>query len=494
MAAQKLVTKSVSWAVALALALLPLAVAAAPAANPRAPARIPAAVVELQRAALAGTGAADLARALATEAGPRLAGSEGLARGVAWGLRTLAELGFENVRAEPVTVPHWERGTASGEIVAPFPQIVALAALGGSIGTVEAGIEAEVVATENLETLAKLPPDAVRGKIVYFGERMQRTRDGAGYGKTVPIRSKGPAEAAKLGAIAVLVRSVGTDSNRLPHTGTTTYEEGGAKIPAAALSAPDADLLEQEVLSGRPVRFRLRLGCRVLPDAETANVVGELRGRERPLEIVVLSGHLDSWDLGTGALDDAAGVGNAIMAARLISELPQRPRRTVRIVLYANEEFGLSGGKAYAAAHADEAAQHQAALESDLGSGRIFRLRTAFAADDAAFAEELARALAPLGVELDAATHATGGADVGPLAPAGVPMVDLAHDVTTYFDFHHTANDTADKLVPADMAQATAAFATAAWMLAEHPNLLHRNPLAAPAPIAPLAPAPPKRP
>lgn len=497
MAAQKLVTKSVSWAVALALAPLPLAVAAAPAANPRSPARIPAAVVELQRAALAGTGAADLARSLATEAGPRLAGSEGLARGVAWGLRTLAELGFENVRAEPVTVPHWERGTASGEIVAPFPQSVALAALGGSIGTVEAGIEAEVVATENLESLAALvasAPDAVRGRVVYFGERMQRTRDGAGYGKTVPIRSRGPAAAASHGAVAVLIRSVGTDSNRLPHTGTTTYEEGVAQIPAAALSGPDADLLEQEVLSGRPVRFRLRLGCRVLPDAETANVVGELRGRERPLEIVVLSGHLDSWDLGTGALDDAAGVGNAIMAARLISELPQRPRRTVRIVLYANEEFGLSGGKAYAAAHADEVARHQAALESDLGSGRIFRLRTAFAADDEAFAEELARALAPLGVELDAATRATGGADVGPLAAAGVPMVDLAHDVTTYFDFHHTANDTADKLVPADMAQATAAFATAAWMLAEHPNLLHRNPLAAPAPIAPLAPAPPKRP
>ena len=472
MAVHESLTKSIAGAVAAALVPLAAGFAAAPASVQP----LPVAVVELQRSALAGTVAADLARSLATEAGPRPAGSEGLARGVAWGLATLTRLGFENVRAEPVTVPHWERGTASGEIVAPFPQPVALAALGGSIGTVEGGIEAEVVATENLETLAQLPAEAVRGRIVYFGERMQRTRDGAGYGKTVPIRSKGPAAAAKLGAVAVLIRSVGTDSNRLPHTGTTIDEEGGARIPAAALSIPDADLLEQELLSARSVRFRLRLACRELPEVESANVVGELRGRERPEEVVVLSGHLDSWDLGTGALDDAAGIGNAIAAAQLIAALPERPRRTIRIVLYANEEFGLSGGKAYAVAHRDELSQHQAGLESDLGSGRVFRLRTSFAPEDAAFAGTLARALAPLGVELDAATRASGGADVSPIADLGVPMVDLAHDVTTYFDFHHTANDTADKLVPADMAQATAAFATVAWMLAEHPNLLHRSP------------------
>lgn len=457
-----------------ALAGLAGGAAAADVAPPLAPE-----VVLLQRAASAGTAAADLARSLATEAGPRLAGSEGLARGVAWGLRTLEALGFENVRAEPVTVPHWERGTASGEILAPFPQTVALAALGGSIGTVEAGLEGEVVATENLETLAALvagAPDAVRGKIVYFGERMQRTRDGAGYGKTVPIRAKGPAAAARLGAIAVLIRSVGTGSNRLPHTGTTNYEEGGPRIPAAALSNPDADLLEQELRAGVPVRFRLRLGCRMLPDVASANVVGELRGRERPEEIVLLSGHLDSWDLGTGALDDAAGIGNAIAAARLIGDLRERPRRTLRVVLYANEEFGMSGGKAYAAEHAAELPRHQVALESDLGSGRVFRLRSSFAAEDAALAKALAEALAPLGVAHDAVTRAAGGVDISPLVAAGVPTLDLAHDVTSYFDFHHTANDTADKLVPADMAQATAAFATVAWILADHPNLLRRSP------------------
>lgn len=455
-----------------ALALVPLvAASAAPSASSVAPE-----IVTLQRAAIAGTGAADLARSLSGEAGPRFAGSAGLERGVEWGLRTLTALGFENVRAEPVRVPRWERGTAEGEIVSPFPHSVALAALGGSIGTPEAGIEAEVVATENLESLAALPPESVKGRIVYLGERMQRARDGSGYGKTVAIRWGGAMAAAKLGAVAVLIRSVGTDGNRLPHTGSMGYEDAVTKIPAAALSMPDADLLEQAVASGRPVRFRLRLTSRVLPEVESANVVGELRGGEKAEEIVVLSGHLDSWDLGTGALDDAAGIGNVIEAARLISELPSRPRRTIRIVLYANEEFGLSGGKTYAVAHADELPLHQAALESDLGTGRVYRLRTAFALLDAGLAGELSAALAPLGIEHDTSAAATGGADISPLRPLGVPMVDLSHDATTYFDFHHTANDTADKLVPADMAQATAAFATAAWILADRPALLARLP------------------
>ena len=266
-----------------AAALLQLALAAptAGSGDKAAKPQLPPAVVELQRAALAGTGAAELARSLAGEAGPRFAGSAGLARGVAWGLRTLTALGFEGVRAEAVMVPRWERGTAEGEILAPFPQRLSLAALGGSIGTPEAGIEAEVVATENLESLAALAPETVQGRIVYLGERMQRTHDGSGYGKTVAIRWGGAMAAAKLGAVAVLIRSVGTDANRLPHTGSMGYEDAVTKIPAAALAMPDADLLEQAVASGRPVRFRLRLTSRMLPEVESANVVGELaRTRE----------------------------------------------------------------------------------------------------------------------------------------------------------------------------------------------------------------------
>ncbi|MEO8275510.1 MAG: M28 family peptidase [Thermoanaerobaculia bacterium] len=442
-------------------------------------AALPSQVVELQRAALAATTAADLARSLATEAGPRPSGSVGLARGVEWGLRTMKDLGFENVHPEPVTVPHWERGIADGTILSPYPQTLALVALGGSIGTPESGIDGDVVATENLESLAKLPPDAVKGHIVYFGERMLRTRDGAGYGKTVAIRGKGASAAADLGAIAVVIRSVGTDSTRLPHTGGMSYKEGGAKIPAAALSNPDADLLERELASGKPVRLHLHLTARMLPDVESANVVGEVRGRELPQEIVLLCGHLDSWDLGTGAIDDAAGVGNAMAAGAAIAKLAERPRRTIRIVLYTNEEFGLSGGKAYAVTHADEAAQHQAALESDLGSGKVYALLTALAPDDGALAAEIARGLAPLGITLDASKPAAGGADISPLKALGVPILDLAHDATSYFDFHHTANDTADKLVPGDMAQATAAYATAAWILADRPARLARVPVVA---------------
>ena len=309
-------------------------------------------------------------------------------------------------------------GHGRGNSVAPFPQRLSLAALGGSIGTPEAGIEAEVVATENLESLAALPPESVKGRIVYLGERMQRTRDGSGYGKTVAIRWGGAMAAAKLGAVAVLIRSVGTDGNRLPHTGSMGYEDAVTKIPAAALSMPDADLLEQAVASGRPVRFRLRrpLTSRMLPDVESANVVGELRGRERPEEIVILSGHLDSWDLGTGALDDAAGIGNVIEAARLISKLPSRPRRTIRIVLFTPTRSSDSRAARPTPSHMRTKCPHQAALESDLGTGRVYRLRTAFAAQDAALAGELAAALAALGIEHDASVPASGGADISPPA------------------------------------------------------------------------------
>lgn len=439
----------------------------------------PSPVGELQRSLLSGRGAADLATELATEVGPRLAGTPGDRRAVAWALAKLTELRFEAVRAEPVTVPHWERGEAAAEIVAPFPQRLAIAALGGSRGTPEHGIEAEVVATANLATLAELDPERVRGRIVYFSERALRTRDGSGYGKTVPLRSRGAIEAAQRGAVAVLIRSVGTDSSRLPHTGAMRTTFAGPAIPAAALSNADADLLEEVLRAGQPTTVRLRLTCRQLPDEQSANVVGEIRGRERPEEIVLLGAHLDSWDLGTGAQDDATGVGLVIEAARAIAALPQRPRRTIRVVLFANEEFGLSGAKGYAELHREEVGRHQAALESDLGSGRVYQLRSRAALEDADAQAELARLLAPLGVENDTTESASGGADLSPLRRLGVPVFDLAHDATRYFDVHHTADDTADKIVPGDLAQATAAFASAAWWLAERPGTLRRAPLEA---------------
>jgi hypothetical protein len=418
---------------------------------------------------------------LTVEVGPRLAGSPGDRAGVEWGVRTLTALGFRNVRAEPVEVPHWERGTIEGRITAPFPQPVVLTALGGSVATPEAGIEAEVVEVPALRGLAGFGAEQVRGKIVFFSQRMQRRRDGASYGQTVGIRGGGPSAAAKLGAVAVLIRSVGTAGDRAPHTGSLRYEDGVPRIPAAALSDVDADLLQAEIATGRPVTFRLVLRSRELPPAQSANVIGEVPGRERPEEVVLLGCHLDSWDLGTGAVDDAAGCGIVIEAARRIAQLPRPPRRTVRVVLFANEEFGLSGARAYAAAHAAELPRHVMAAESDLGSGRVYGLDSRVGEESLPAVAELAALLEPLGVARGD-NEAGGGADLIPLLPAQVPVLSLAQDATFYFDVHHSANDTLDEVVPRDLDQNVAAWAALAYAAAEMERPLGRPPVPPAAP------------
>lgn len=451
-----------------------LATALGAASPAQAASDVPAALLErvgeVQRA-LPDDRAFEHVASLTTEVGPRLAGSAGDSRAVAWALARLRDLGFENVRAEPVTVPRWVRGEAHAEIVSPWPQPLVLAALGGSVGTPEGGLEADVVEAANVAAFEALPADRVRGRIVFLSERMERASDGSGYGKTVQIRGNGAVAAARRGALAVVIRSVGTDSHRLSHTGGMHYEEGVPRIPGAALAQPDADLLAAQVASGHPVRMRLRLGCRDAGSAESANVIGEVVGRESPEEIVVLGAHLDSWDLGTGALDDGAGVAIVLEAARRIAHLAQRPRRTVRVVLFANEEFGLSGGKAYVAQHAEELPRHVAALESDLGTGRITRFRARVAARDEPQLPELARVLASLGIAFDAAP-ARGGSDIGPLGEAGVPLFDLPPDATTYFDFHHTADDTLDKVDRDGLAAAVAANGALALVLADLPGRL----------------------
>lgn len=446
----------------------------APSAGP-----LPQAVAQqataLQQKALAGTQAFDVVRSLTVEVGPRLAGSPGDRAAVAWGVKKLQELGFSNVRAEKVTVPRWERGAESGEIVSPWPQPVALAALGGSVGTPPDGITAEVIEVATLDALASVDPAKVKGKIVFFSNRMERARDGSGYGRAVGVRGAGPSAAAKLGAVAVLIRSVGTDNNRTPHTGSTRYQDGVAKIPAAALSNPDADLLAAQAASGKPVTFRLKLGARDLGQAESANVIGEIPGREKPGEIVLLGCHLDSWDLGTGAVDDGAGCAIMIEAARLIGQLPTKPRRTIRVVLYANEEFGLSGARAYAEAHGPELANHILAGESDFGSGRVWRISSRVDPASLPAIGEITRLLAPLKVE-QGNNEASGGADLSPLVPARVPVVSLGQDGTEYFDWHHTANDTLDKIDPKDLDQNVAAWVTVAYVAAEMPGTFGRAP------------------
>ena len=450
--------------------------AAEPAAIPE---PVKATIATLQKDALAGTRAFEHVRSLTVEVGPRLAGTPRYARAVEWGLKTLKDLGFANVHPEATTLPHWERGAESGEILSPFQQTVHLCALGGSVGTPGNGIEADVLLVPSLKDFEAVDAAQVKGKIVFFNTRMERTRDGQGYGAAVGMRGAGPSLAAKKGAVAILIRSVGTDKNRLPHTGGTRYEEGVERIPAAALSVPDADLLEAQVAAaqkaGTPVRFRLQLGAQHLPDVEGASVVGEVVGREKPEEIVLLGCHLDSWDLGTGAIDDGAGCAIVIETARLLAQLPQKPRRTVRVVLFANEEFGLSGARAYAEAHKAELDKHILAGEADLGSGRPYSLGSHVDPATLARMDAIAKLLIPLGVERGG-NESGGGADLIPLGTARVPAFALSQDASQYFDYHHTANDTLDKIDPKDLDANVAAWLTVVYAAAELPGDFGRAP------------------
>jgi hypothetical protein len=431
------------------------------------------AAATLQREELSSSHAFSIVRSLCDEVGPRMAGSPGDRAAVAWALRTMPTLGLTSVRAERVMVTHWERGDSKAEIVGPLSQPLAVAALGGSVGTGPRGIEADVVEAASWQDLEKLGAAALKGKIVFLDPVMRRASDGAGYGEVVRNRYTGAREAARLGAVAMLLRSTGTDHDRLPHTGAKAKDDH--EIPAAALSVPDAELLHRVLEEKKSARVRLVLGCRTLPDAPSANVIGEVVGREMPGEVVVVGAHLDSWDLGSGAIDDGAGVGIALETGRLLAAMPQKPRRTVRVVLFANEEHGIEGAKEYARAHAAELGSHVAALEADFGADAVYAVR--WRGDPAARERfgELARLLAPLGV---AAQESQGeaGADVSPLMAGGVPILDLRQDGTRYFDIHHTANDTLDKIDPGVLAQAAASFATAAWAAADMDGNLGRVP------------------
>ena len=465
----------------LALALA-AGCAAAIAARVRGAAPSPAISAETRRIAeslresgFSGTRASEWVRGLVDTAGPRLSGSPGDKASIAWGLATLKALGFANVRAEKVLAPYWQRGVETGEVTAPHPHKLFLTALGGSVGTAESGLEADVIEVGSLEELAAKKEADVRGKIVFFNKRMRRTADGAGYGETVPVRGRGASRAAKLGAVGVLIRSVGTDSNRTPHTGSLRYEVGAPKIPAAALSNPDADLLERLGREGKPVRVRFTLGCRDLGLAETANVIGEIPGRGKPEEIVLLAGHRDSWDLGEGAIDDGAGCGVVIEAARLIGELRERPRRTIRVMLAGNEENGLAGGRAYQAHHEAELARHVAALESDLGAGRPTGFSWNAGPSSEPLVREIAALLEPLGGN-DLRSTGAGGADIFRLVLAGVPLFSVRQDASRYFDWHHTANDTFDKIEPESLDRMTAAVVVFAYVAASVPEPFERIP------------------
>jgi carboxypeptidase Q len=428
----------------------------------------------LRARALAGSEAVHWVQGLTDHVGPRMTGSPGDPAAVAWALATLKAQGFANVHAEPVTAHVWKRGIETAEVTAPSRQALALTALGGSVATPEAGIEAEVLEVDSLEAL-DAKRNAAKGRIVFFNKKMERSTQGSDYGRAVVVRSSGASRAAKYGAVGVLIRSIGTDHNRTPHTGALNYEEGVPQIPAAALAIPDAELLERLDREGKPVRVRFTLACHEDPDAQTANVIGEIAGVEKPEEIVLLGAHLDSWDLGTGAIDDGAGCGIVIEAARLIGLLPRHPRRTVRVVLYANEEHGLAGGRGYAKAHMAELATHAAALEADSGTDRPTAFSWNAGPTAAPLIREIAEILAPVGAG-KTITRDSGGADLGPLRTAGVPVFSIRQDSSRYFDYHHTANDTFDKIEPESLDRMVAAVAAFAYVAASVPEPFEKIP------------------
>jgi carboxypeptidase Q len=399
--------------------------------------------------------------------GNRLAGSKALERAIDWAVTEMKRDGLENVRAEKVMVPHWVRGKESAEIVSPVTHPMAMLGLGNSVGTPPEGITAEVVVVKNFDELDAKGRAAVAGKIVLFNVPW------TGYGETVRYRSAGASRAAALGAVGMLLRAVGQPGLRTPHTGSLSYAADAPQIPAAAIALEDADRLQRLVDRHGRVTVRLSMDAKMLPDAESANVIAEIRGREFPDEVVVISGHFDSWDVGTGAMDDGGGCVAAWETLRMVKKLGLRPRRTLRAVLFTNEENGLRGGTAYAEAHAAELANHVLMIESDGGPFRPFGF--GFSGNDAARATVRQIASLLSGIGATKIGPGGGGADIGPAVRAGnIPAMSPDADGSIYFTLHHTAADTVDKIDPTDMGRHTAAIAVMAYGVADLPTRLGR--------------------
>jgi len=419
---------------------------------------------------------------LANNIGPRLSGSTQAAKAVEYVANELKAIGCE-VQIEKVMVPHWVRGEETAALV-QFPgqapnttQKIVLCALGDSVATPPDGIQADVAVVRNFEELKSLPRDEVAGKIVLFNYPFDKQmaaegRAGGAYGEAVVYRSDGPSAAARQGAVACLIRSVGGAEYRLPHTGQTDYASDAPKIPAGAVTAEDADLIADLVREG-PVKMKLILTPQTLPDVESANVMGDIKGSEHPEQIVIVSGHLDSWDLGTGAIDDAAGVAVSMEAANLIQKLHLKPKRTIRVIAWMNEENGLAGAKQYIKDHAKEMSNHFAAMETDLGAGHPVGINVKGK-------PEVKKMLAPVAALLQ--TSGAGvlnlvehcGSDIGPLEKAGVPAFSPIQDSRFYFNYHHSPADTLDKIVPKELAENSAVVTVLAFALANMETPLPR--------------------
>lgn len=397
--------------------------------------------------------------------GQRLSGSENLARAIQWAVEAMTRDGLENVHTERVMVPRWVRGHESLEMIEPPHHVLPILGLGGSVGTPAGGVEADVLVVASFDELTARAAEA-KGRIVLFNVAY------TSYGETVTYRAGGARAAARLGAVAALVRSVGPTGLRTPHTGGMSYgDESVPRIPAAAVTAEDASRIARLAARGRTVRLRLKMEARFEPDVESFNVVGEIRGRETPDEIVLVGGHFDSWDPGTGASDDGVGCVVTWEAARLMKKLGIRPRRTVRVVLFTNEENGLRGGNGYRSQHAQEAGRHVFALESD--SGVFAPSRLGFTGSEAArrIVADIGTLVEPLG--LAEIGPGGGGADIGPIAQLGkVPMMAYQGNAERYFTIHHTPADTVDRIAPAEVSRAAAAIAAVVYVVADMPQTL----------------------
>jgi carboxypeptidase Q len=405
--------------------------------------------------------------------GNRLSGSVGLEKAIAWAAAQMKADGLVNVATPPVKVPHWVRGAESAALLEPVAKPLTMLGLGGSIATPKKGITAEVLTVSSFDELEKKGRDAVQGKIVLFNVPYE------GYGRTVAYRASGPSRAARLGALAVLVRSVTPVSLQSPHTGALEYNPGASKIPAAAVTIEDATMIQRLTDAGNIVKVHLEMEGHMLPDADSANVIGEIRGSEKPEEVVVMGGHIDSWDVGAGAQDDGSGIITALEAAHLIVQLGLHPRRTLRVVFWTNEENGGAGGLAYREWVGDQISNHVAAIEMDGGAEKPSGFGITGRGDTQALLGKM-RDIGKLLERIDAGSiqPGGGGADIAPLMKDGVPGLAVRTVGTHYFDWHHSQADTADKVKPEDLRANIAAMAVMAFILADMPDTLRQPPAA----------------
>ncbi|WP_430429253.1 M28 family peptidase [Parasphingorhabdus sp.] len=421
----------------------------------------------LQAKGLEDTVAYAITEGLTTEIGPRQAGTEAEARARDWSVKKLKALGFQNVRNEPFMMTTWVRGAETAEILSPYPQKMHITALGNSASTDNGGIEAEVAYFDSLAAMRAAPDGSLTGKIAFVTHDMHRTQDGSSYGTYGPARFIGPNIASQKGAAAYVIKSIGTDYHRNPHTGNTNFREGVTPIPAGALSLPDADNLERMIKlagkTGTPVRMKVMMTPQNIGQQESGNVIAEVTGTDPSKGMILIACHLDSWDLATGAFDDAAGCGIITAAAKNVMDHGQ-PLRTIRILWAGAEEVGLWGGKAYAEKNKNQ--NHAIAMESDFGADKVWRVEYKFPEAAKDVRTEISQALSPLGISISG-PPASGGADIRDIiASNNLAIIDLQQDGTRYFDLHHTPDDTLDKIDPAQLRQNVAAWSTVLSIIA----------------------------